>query len=243
MAKEIEQSCVGCPKRQDRCCKDCFENDKFNIFLALSDMELEALVEDKKQIKYRRGETIIKQNTSLTSVLCVKEGFAKIWVESPNGKRVIVKIVGRGNFITGGGLFNGNHQHFNVSAITPVTLCMIDSGIIAQILSGNDEFAISLLRYHSQLSNEYLDKLVKHTQKYMPGRVADTLLYFKDEVFKSDNFTVPLTRTELAEMSNMTKESFVRILNSFKESKVINSKGNEIEILDPDQLTSISKNG
>ena len=84
---------------------------------------------------------------------------------------------------------------------------------------------------------------MKHTQKYMPGRVADTLLYFKDEVFKSDNFTVPLTRTELAEMSNMTKESFVRILNSFKESKVINSKGNEIEILDPDQLTSISKNG
>ena len=93
MAKEIEHSCEGCPKRKDRCCKDCFENDKFNVFQALSDIELEALVEDKKQIRYSRGETIIKQNTSLTSVLCIKEGFAKIWVESPNGKSVIVKIV------------------------------------------------------------------------------------------------------------------------------------------------------
>lgn len=243
MAREIEQSCEGCPKRGDRCCKDCFEKDKNNIFQDLSDIELEALVEDKRQILYNPGETIIKQNTSATSVVCIKEGFAKLWVETPNGKSVIIKMVGKGDFITGGGLFNGNQQHFNVSAINHVTLCMIDSGIITQMLGGNEKFAMSLLKFHAQQSNEYLDKWVKHTQKYMPGRVADTLLYFKNQVFNSNDFTFPLNRQELAEMSNMTKESFVRILQNFKESKIIKSKGNKIEIIDPEGLLTISRNG
>lgn len=243
MAREVEQNCVGCPKRGDGCCKDCFENDKNNMFQDLSDIELEALVEDKKQILYNPGETIIKQNTSATSVVCIKEGFAKLWVESPNGKSVIIKLVGKGDFITGGGLFNGNQQHFSVSAINQVTLCMIDSGIITQLLGDNEKFAMSLLKFHVQQSNEYLDKWVRHTQKYMPGRVADTLLYFKNHVFHSDSFNFPLNRQELAEMSNMTKESFVRILQNFKESDIIKSKGSKIEIIDPAGLLSISRKG
>lgn len=243
MAKEIEQSCEGCVKRKNRCCKDCFENDKFNIFQELSGIELDTLVEDKKQILYNPKETIIKQNTSSTSVVCIKDGFAKMWVESTNGKNIIVKLVGKGDFITGGGLFNGSQQHFNVSAITPVTLCMIDSSVITQLLTDNDKFALSLLRFHTQQSNEFLDKWVKHTQKYMPGRVADTLLYLKNKTFDGNSSSLPLTRQELAEMSNMTKESFVRILQNFKESNIIKTKGNKFEIIKTEELISISKNG
>ena len=44
-------------------------------------------------------------------------------------------------------------------------------------------------------------------------------------------------------MSNMTKESFVRILQNFKESKVIETKGNKIEIIAPEELFTISLNG
>jgi CRP-like cAMP-binding protein len=243
MAKEIEQNCEGCLKRKDGCCKDCFEKDTINVFKPLSDRELDFLIQDKKQILYNPGETIIKQNTSATSVVCIKEGFAKMWIESENGKSVIVKLVGKGDFITGGGLFNGSKQHFTVSSITPVVLCMIDSGVITQLLYDNSEFALSLLKFHTQQSNDYLDKWIKHTQKYMPGRVADTLLYLKNDVYENDCFSTPLTRQDLAEMSNMTKESFVRILQQFRESKIIKIKGKEIEILKENELTLLSQNG
>jgi CRP/FNR family transcriptional regulator len=77
----------------------------------------------------------------------------------------------------------------------------------------------------------------------MPGRVAETLLYLKQEIYKSNKFNVDLSRQELAEMSNMTKESLVRILQQFKESNLIKTQASEIEILDEVSLTDISKNG
>jgi len=77
----------------------------------------------------------------------------------------------------------------------------------------------------------------------MPGRVADTLLYLKNDVFKTNPFTVSLTRQDLADMSNMTKESLVRILPQFKSSGLIKTQGNTIEILDESRLQEISKKG
>lgn len=99
------------------------------------------------------------------------------------------------------------------------------------------------MRHHTRQNNYLLKKLVDHTQKYMPGRVADTLLYLKEEIFKLKEFEVPLTRTELAAMSNMTKESFVRILHQFEESGLLKKNGNKIKILNESGLLEISRNG
>ncbi|MGM0407856.1 MAG: helix-turn-helix domain-containing protein [Bacteroidota bacterium] len=41
----------------------------------------------------------------------------------------------------------------------------------------------------------------------------------------------------------MTKESLVRILQQFKSSGLIKTRGNSIEILDEEELAHISKNG
>ena len=243
MAKVFTNDCDNCSKIKNGCCKTCINEHKNNVFSKLSLEEIDCIVEDKKQILYNTGETIIKQNTSTTTVFCVKEGLAKVYVESDNGKNVIVRIAKAGDFITGGGLFNGSVQHFSISALTNVKCCLIDSAKLTKLFEENSDFAVHLLRNHTKQNNFLLKKLVDHTQKYMPGRVADTLLYLKNEIFDSDTFEVPLTRQELAEMSNMTKESFVRILHQFKDSNSIVVKGNTIKITDESSLLAISRNG
>ena len=99
------------------------------------------------------------------------------------------------------------------------------------------------MKHHNRQNNELLNTLVNLTQKYMHGRVADTLLYLKNEVFKSNPFQLPVSRQELADMSAMAKESYVRILKEFKTSGIIRPNGNTMEILDEDALNAISKNG
>ena len=243
MAKVITSNCDSCSKLDDGCCKTCIDTHKNNVFSPLTMDEIDFLVDEKKQIVYNVGETIAKQNTSSTTVICINKGLAKLYVESDNGKNVIVRIAKDGDFITGGGLFNGSVQHFSISALTKVKCCLIDSSKLTKLFEQNSDFAVRLLRNHTKQNNFLLKKLVDHTQKYMPGRVADTLLYLKNEIFASDTFEVPLTRQELAEMSNMTKESFVRILHQFKDSKSIEVKGNTIHIIDESSLLSISRNG
>ncbi len=243
MTQDNTNNCNNRNKSHGGGCKLCIQEHKNSIFSPLNQEEIDFLIDKKRQITYNVGETITKQNTASTSVICINEGLAKFYVESANGKNVIVRIAKAGDFISGGGLFNGNFQHFSVSAITKVKCCMIDSANLTSIFGKNNEFAVKLLRSHTKQNNYLLKKLVDHTQKYMPGRVADTLLYLKNEIFNSHTFSVPLTRQELAEMSNMTKESFVRILHQFKDSEYIDTKGNTISILDESSLVSISENG
>jgi CRP/FNR family transcriptional regulator, polysaccharide utilization system transcription regulator len=240
---KCEKLSVDCEKTQDCCCKTCFRSDDTNLLKTLEHQELEYLVDGKQQIRYNPGETIIKQNTSSTYVVCIRKGLAKVYVEGIKGKNLIVKLISSHDFITGGDLFNGNVQKFTISAVTPVTCCLINASKLSQLFSENNRFAVELLRHHSKQNNALLNKLVVLTQKYMPGRVADTLLYLKDDVFKTNPFTVPLTRQDLADMSNMTKESLVRILQQFKSSGLIKTQGNTIEILDESSLQEISKNG
>ncbi len=235
--------CIDCIKKQNCCNASCFHDNESNVFKNLAKDELNLLVEKKQQIKYKTGETIIKQNTASTYVICMKEGLAKIYIEGEKGKNLIIKIIGKGDFITGGGLFNGNVHHFTISAITPVTCCLIDSGKLTQIFTKNSEFAVELFRTHTRQNNYLLSRMVGLTQKYMPGRVAETLLYLKTEIYKSNRFTTTLSRQELADMSNMTKESLVRILQQFKESNLIKTHTSEIEIIDEVSLKHISING
>jgi len=243
VANIVEADCLNCDKRTNECCKNCFKEHKHNIFECLNVEQLDFLMDKKQRIQYNTGETIIKQNTSSTFVVCIKEGLAKVYVEGAKGKNLIVRLIGNGDFITGGGLFNGNVQNFTISAISPVTCCLIDSSRLAKLFSENNQFAVELLRHHTKRKNILLTQMVNLTQKYMPGRVADTLLYLKNEILLENPFTVPLTRQDLADMSNMTKESFVRILQQFKESNLLTAHGNTIEIIDEASLISISKNG
>jgi len=236
-------SCDDCGKQLQCCNKNCFTSDEMNIFKNLTETELDFLVNGKQQIKYKTGETIIKQNTSSTYVICMRDGLAKISVEGEKGKNLIVRIIGKGDFITGGGLFNGNVHHFTITAITPITCCLIDSGKLSNLFTQNNKFAVELLRNHTRQNNYLLTKLVTLTQKYMPGRVADTLLYLKNEIYHSNTYSTTLSRQELADMSNMTKESLVRILQQFKESNLIKTHGSEIEIIDEASLQHISING
>lgn len=242
MLKSDLDNCKSCGMNEI-CCEGCFKTDEYNIFKGLTHDELGYLIDDKRQIRYNPGETIIKQNTTSTYVVCIRSGIAKIYVEGINGKHLIVRLIGKHDFITGGGLFNGNTHHFTISAITPVTCCLIDSSKLAKLFSENNEFALELLRHHTKQNNNLLNKLVNLTQKYMPGRVADTLLYLKSDIYNSNSFAVPLSRQELADMSNMTKESFVRILQQFKSSNLIDIQGNSISILDENSLLTISRNG
>lgn len=227
----------------DTGCAACLNDSPRGIFCTLPKEELKHLMEERQCIRFNPGETILKQNTSATHVVCMRKGLAKVYIEGMNGKRLILKIIGELDFITGGGIFVNNTRHFTVTAITEVECCFIDSEKILRLFENNSNFAIELMKHHNRQNNELLNSLVNLTQKYMHGRVADTLLYFKNEIFKCNPFNLPVSRQELADMSAMAKESYVRILKEFKTSGIIRPNGSTMEILDEDALVAISKNG
>lgn len=238
--RRIEESCNKC---KDRCCAKCFDDGEESIFDSLTVDELEWLVKEKRHVHFNAGETILKQNTSASHIVCIKKGLAKIIAEGEGDKKLILRLVATHSILTGGGIFVDEIRHFTVQAVTEVECCFIDSEKIYELVSKNNMFAFELLKLNNQQNIMMLNNLVSITQKYMPGRVADLLLYLKNELFLCNPFNTRLTRQELADMTGMTMESFIRILKEFKSSGIIIVDGSNIEIVDEDALFLISKKG
>lgn len=238
--RRIEEACLKC---KDRCCAKCFDEGEESIFNCLTTEELDLLVKEKRHIHFNAGETILKQNTSASHIVCIKSGLAKILSEGDGNKNLILKLVTTHSILTGGGLFVDEVRNFTVQAVTEIECCFIDSDKIYELVSRNNQFAFELLKLNNRQNIQMLNNLVGITQKYMPGRVADLLLYLKNEIFLSNSFNTRLSRQELADMTGMTMESFIRILKEFKSSDIISVDGGNIHILDEESLTKISRKG
>jgi CRP/FNR family transcriptional regulator len=200
-------------------------------------------MDTKREIKFKAGETVIKQNTPLTHVVCIRNGLAKVVSEGPKGKNLILQVIKENNIFTGGGAIIDDFRHFSIIAATDVECCFIDTNKLYEVLSRNSNFAIELLKLSNRQHLKMLSTLINLTHKYMPGRVADTLLYLKDQVYSSNPYHFLFTKQELADMSGMTKESFIRNLKELEDSGIIRHSRNTMEIVKEEDLIEISRNG
>lgn len=213
------------------------------LFCLLTDQEQHYINSSKITIHYDSGETIRKQGTFMSHVATITSGLAKMYLEGPNRQRSMLRIVKAGGFIGGPGLYLDRINHFSVTALTETTVCLIEADLFKELIDQNRQFAHGLMREFSQNILSVYRRLVNLTQKQMPGRMADTLIYLVEEVFESMAFPAYLTKQDMAALSGMAKESAIKVLRDFQHSQIIRLTAREWEVLDMERLSRISQTG
>lgn len=198
---------------------------------------------DRFEVNFDAGENIVKQGTTASHMISLTDGMAKLFLEGIDKKNLILDIISPWRLFGGPGLFTDMRYHYSVTAITDCSACFIPAENVRQIIRSNPDFAEGIIKHCNKNSATNFERLISLTQKQMPGRLADTLLYLSQKVFNSLSFTLTLTRLEIGEMSNMTKESTTRILKEFEAENIISVNGKSIEIIDLNRLKEISFRG
>lgn len=219
------------------CCK------RIPIFRFLSEEELFEIDANRHEVSFNAGEIIFKQGAPLTHVVCLTTGMAKIYIEGINKRNMILKILKPSELAAGPGMFVDNKLHYSVMAIKESSACLIDIEVFVKTVEQNSQFAFELMKHLNLQTIGNLDRMVTLTQKQMPGRLADALLYLANRVYENHSFCLDLSRQDLADLSSMTKESAIRILKEFKESGILRLEGNHLEILNMEKLVNISLTG
>lgn len=209
----------------------------------LSEDELMQLFNQSNSVHYAKRDIVFKQNTRVSQVLFILSGLVKVFKEGKNSRVVSLKIAGPGQIIGLPSAFGSDWHEYSASPIEDTELLFSDVETIRELARGNGAFASALLETMAADSLFLIEKLLSYSHKQLPGRIADVLLYFSQEVFGSDEFTVPLTRQELAELAGTTKESFIRTLNEFKHDKIIELDARRIKIISPKLVRILSELG
>ncbi|MDP4222524.1 MAG: Crp/Fnr family transcriptional regulator [Bacteroidota bacterium] len=212
-------------------------------FQHLGTGELQMINDNRYEAVFKPGEIMIKQGSPASNALFLASGIAKTYIEGLKGRNFIMSIAQPGRLIMGPGAYVNLRYTYSVAAITFVQACFVHFDILRHLVKVNGDFAEDLLKDISTKSLRSHTRMVNLAQKKMPGRLAEVLLYFADEVFHADEYEMILSRKELGEMTNMAKESVVRILRDMEESGVISSTASAIRIIDRNMLTMISEKG
>lgn len=209
----------------------------------LRDEDLKAIEEKRFEVLFHEGETIFKQGTPFTHSICILEGLVKVYLESAVKKNFILMLLGPGEMIGSPGMYTDGMHHFTVTAVEDTIACFIDRQVMEEIISTNNAFAVELLRRANLRDVGHFGKIRTLTNKQMPGRVAEVLLYLYKGIYKTNPMKLSVSRQDLADMAAITKESTIRILKEFKDAGLISLSGNDLTILNEKALLSVSDNG
>ncbi|MEI6059675.1 MAG: Crp/Fnr family transcriptional regulator [Bacteroidota bacterium] len=227
--------------KNNNSCSHC--NGKADIFSCLCPTELDQIDAKRIEVYFKAGELIFKQGTPNLHFLCLTKGKVKLYIEGYNEKNLIIGIVKPIEYIFGPGIYVDNIHHYSAMAIEDSQACLVDIDLFKKLMRENSDFMEEFIRKVSLLSIINFEQFISLTQKQMPGRIADVLLYLRDKVYEANPFRTTLSRQDLADMSGMSKESAIRILREFKDEGIIQVNGNEFEILNSEHLSKISQTG
>lgn len=209
----------------------------------LNDSQRDILRKNANLVHYRKKDVIFRQDTRTSTVIFIQAGFAKIYKQARNKRTTILKVVKEGQYIGLLSVFGDKVHQYSASAITDCVICEIDYTIFRSVIAENGKYSLEILHTVSRDGLYIFDKLIRQSHKQLPGRVADVLLYFAEEVYQNHSFTFPFTRQELAEFAGTTKESFIRTLTEFRNDRIIETDGASVSIKSMDIIRTLSNLG
>jgi len=195
------------------------------------------------QLKFVKGETLIKQGSSTTHIIYLSKGMVKHNYESDSGKNLILTISSAPYFLGGANIFNDGKNLFSIWAIDECHACLIDIQAIKEVIRNNGEISLRLFGLVSEMFKSSIFNFITMAHKHVNGRIADIFIYLSKSVYKSDKFSLTLTRKELSEFAGVSPENVITTLSRLHKEGIIKVDGKEIEILNFDKLNHISKTG
>ena len=211
----------------------------------------ELLTEDEKllidensvSLHFKKGETVCKLGAFASHIYFLEEGLVKVYLEERN-KNLILTLCTKNNLLCLSSIFDGNNKlPYTVTTYTDSTVRMIDIKVFRQILKQNSNFAYRIINLLNESTTQIYGRFFSLTQKQLHGRLADILLCLSNRIFKSKSFELPLSRSDLGDLTGMSTESVIRMMKEFKDDGLIGMQYKSIELLDIARLERISELG
>jgi CRP-like cAMP-binding protein len=222
-------------------CENCIVR-KFNALRAMSKEELKAVSDSKISQKVKKGEVIFEEGEKLNGIYCVRGGVSKLAKLSPNGKDQIVKLASKGEVLGQRSVVAEENSNLSATAVSDMEMCFIPKEAIVSALHKNPDFTYEVLRHMAHDLREADDVIVNMSQKTVKERIAEALLYMKNNFGedKEGYLALVLSREDIANVVGTATESCIRILSDFKKQGLIKTSGKRMAIVEARQLQDLA---
>lgn len=210
---------------------------------ALGDEDLFLISEKAFAKKFAKNENIFNESDIMKFFFVVRSGAIKLFKTSKEGREIVVKIMGPGEFSCCAPLYEDGRLFMNAVATEDSVVIMIPADNFKEML--NSSVSEMGLRIITGLCNriKYLSTLVEDlTFKDVEQRIILTLLRLAEEKSSEENIvTLTVTHQDIASMTGTVREVVSRAMARFKKEGIITDSSTKGFKINKNRLSRLLK--
>lgn len=195
-----------------------------------------------RSITYAPGETVYLQGDSADCLYLVKRGRVRAFYVTRTGKELTYEIIEKGKIIGESSFLSGSVYPVSMEAVNDVELIACDLNRLYDSMEESKELMRLVIQLLSRTCNHLTEQLRRITLYDRYQKIASFLLHetmFPDTDRGVTQRSIPYTHEELAISLGMNRVTVSRVLNEWKEQKVVPTSYGKIEILNRKYLEEL----
>src|SRR5579859_2863261 len=215
---------------------------RVGLFSDLSTAELIGLTSLMRSRPYAKDEVIYLRGDAGTAFYVIASGKVKIALTSPDGKELILRRLGPGDFHGELALLDDEPRSADAIATDASVLLVLQRDAFRQFLAEHSDTATKLLATLSQYLRRNAELIQDATFLDVPARLARVLLELAAQPdptgLVAPGAVIPdrVKQGELASLVGATRESINKWLGAFEKQGLISYDKGQITLLRPSGL-------
>lgn len=202
---------------------------------------LENLTKDRHINHYKKKQIIYSEGNHPNKLYYIERGKVKTFKTNTDGKELTVGLYGAGEFIGYIALLEGTMYKETAEAIGESEVAIIPIEEFKGLIESNKEVMTKFIKLLAKNVTEKEEQLLGLAYNSLRKRVADALITLLQKYKKThvENFSIQISREDLANIAGTATESLIRTLSDFRTEKLIDIQAGEIVILNEKKLGSL----
>ncbi len=211
------------------------------ISTAMGKDVLKQFVENRSVNKYKKKQTIYTEGNHALRLYYVQKGKIKNYKTNDDGKELIVGLYNEGDFFGYNALLEESSYKETAEAMEESEIAVIPKEDFDLLINTNRDVMKKFIQLLANNVSEKENQLLGLAYDSLRKKVANTLimLYNKYKINDNEQFSIDISRENLANLAGTAKESLIRTLSDFKDEKLIDIREGNIVLLDKKKLNNM----
>lgn len=200
---------------------------------------LKSLSEGRNINNYKKKQLIFSEGNHPLRLYFVQKGKVKTFKSNDDGKELTVGLYSEGDFFGYISLLENSIYKETAEAMEDSEVAIIPREDFESLINENPDVAKRFIRMLASNLSEKEEQLLGLAYNSLRKRVADALLTLQKKYQKpgSEQFSIHISREDLANIAGTATESLIRTLSDFRSEKLIDIRDGNIIILHEKKLS------
>lgn len=193
---------------------------------------------------FRRHSYIYAPGHPAHALYLLVSGQVILQMLSGEGRVLTVKVVEPGQLFGYAALEEGAQYDTYAQVTQPVRVVAVDRATLHGAISSNPSLGLALIEAVGQHHLTVNRRIEEVAFKSVPARLASVLLEMssdRHELERPHRWVARRTHQQLAEMVNAYRETVTKIINQFRDARLLDVDRSGITLLNPSRLRELSQ--